>query len=93
MANAVGAAAVRLPVHTTCLDRATAAQMMLRLRRSPGVVVIGLAPSEGWGAHAWLVGQGGCVVGGSEASRFTSATIFAPRGKNRLAGSKGMSHQ
>lgn len=73
---AVGRAGARLPWHTTCLDRAAAAQMMLRRRGRAGTVVIGLAPQEGWGAHAWLVGSTGVVVGGAEAARFAPATIF-----------------
>ncbi len=69
----------RLPVPTTCLDRAIAARMMLRRRGARPVVVIGLAPSDpgaAWDAHAWLVGDSGVVVGGSEAAEFTPTTQF-----------------
>lgn len=80
---AVARAARRLPLATTCLDRAIAARLMLRVSGRRPAVVIGLAPDEtpdaassGWGAHAWLVGDTGVVVGGSEAEAFTPVTVF-----------------
>lgn len=73
---AVGRAAARLPYRPTCLDRVTAAQIMLRRRGRAGAAVIGLAPERQWSAHAWLVGTTGIVVGADEAARFTPATIF-----------------
>ena len=83
VAVAVGRAAHRLPVATTCLDRAIAARLLLRAGGARPAVVIGLAPDEepaastsGWGAHAWLVGDTGVVVGGAEAAAFTPVTVF-----------------
>lgn len=57
----------RLPVSTTCLDRAIAGHLMLRRRRTLPRLVVGLNradPAEG--AHAWLVGPSGSVVVGAE---------------------------
>jgi hypothetical protein len=77
--GAVVRASRRLPVSTTCLDRAIAARALLRLKGSRPTLVIGLAPGvsgEPWGAHAWLVGDTGVVVGGAEAAEFTPVTHF-----------------
>ena len=83
VAVAVWRATRRLPVETTCLDRAIAARLLLRAGGRRPAVVIGLAPgqepsasSSGWGAHAWLVGDTGVVVGGAEAAAFTPVTVF-----------------
>ena len=78
VASAVNVASWALPYQPNCLDRATAAQVMLRLRRQPGRVVIGLAPRDDWKAHAWLMGGSGTVVGGEQAAAFTAATVFIP---------------
>ena len=84
--RSVRAAASRLPYDPRCLDRATAGQLMLRRRKHPGVVVIGLAKpsaedlqeSERWKAHAWLVGRSGAVTGGREAVGFVATSCFIP---------------
>ncbi len=57
MQAAVGRAVRRVPWQANCLDQALAAQVMLRLRRRPGTAIIGLRRTDGWDAHAWLVGQ------------------------------------
>jgi hypothetical protein len=69
-------ASARLPYHPSCLDRALAGKLMLRLRRRTGVVVVGLSPARSWAAHAWLVGTTGVVVGADEAREYQPATIF-----------------
>ena len=55
--------------------------MMLRRRGEPGVVVIGLRPSDGeWDAHAWLLGRRGAITGGTAAAGFTATTVFEVAG-------------
>ena len=76
VAQSINSGAFRLPFRPNCLERAAAAQMMLRRRGHAGSVVIGLSPGQGWGAHAWLVGDTGIVVGADEASTFQPASIF-----------------
>lgn len=79
-----------LPFQPTCLAQAGAGQLMLRRRGEPGVVVVGLrapetadgedaAVSDGWGAHAWLMGCAGALTGGSDAAGFTAATVYRVR--------------
>ncbi|MGH9144935.1 MAG: lasso peptide biosynthesis B2 protein [Vicinamibacterales bacterium] len=69
---AVAAAARRLPVSTTCLVRALAADMVLRRRGHASTLRIGVrrqksnectAPLE---AHAWIECDGRVIVGGRE---------------------------
>lgn len=51
----------------TCLDRAIAGHLMLRLRRVPTRLVVGLNKADPVeGSHAWLVGASGSVVVGGE---------------------------
>lgn len=53
---AIGTAASQLPWHCRCLVRATAAKWMLRRRRIPSTLYLGVAPSttKTWDAHAWV---------------------------------------
>jgi len=64
---------------TTCLGRALTGWIMLRRRRIPAVVRLGvtLAAAEPFGAHAWLECQGRAVVGAPEPERYT--TMPEPR--------------
>ena len=62
-----------------CLDQAMAARRMLARRGLESTIVIGLAPGEAWGAHAWVVGTTGVVVGGRNDDRFTPVTAFRSR--------------
>ncbi|WP_460787544.1 lasso peptide biosynthesis B2 protein [Nocardioides maradonensis] len=65
VAGAIGAAVRRTGAN--CLEQAVAASLMLRRRRLPGLVVIGLDvadPSQV--PHAWFVGASGLVVVGGE---------------------------
>lgn len=81
VARHIHAAGKRLPFDPNCLEQATAGQIMLRRRRRPGVVVIGLArnePGSKWDAHAWLVGQTGAITGAREAKDFHAASMFVP---------------
>jgi len=74
--RAVASAARRTSAN--CLEQAVAASLMLRARRTPGVVVIGLdakRPTEV--PHAWLVGPSGTVVvGGDVVDRFRPVNQF-----------------
>ncbi|MFM2438392.1 MAG: hypothetical protein RLZ55_1211 [Actinomycetota bacterium] len=81
VAGAIRSGVRRLPFEPTCLAQATAGQIMLRARHSPGVVVIGLRPKPErdagpWDAHAWLLGRVGALTGGPAAKGFTAATVF-----------------
>lgn len=67
VANALRSGGRRVPVSTTCLDRAIAGHLMLRRRGAHPRLVVGLNradPAEG--SHAWLVGASGAVVVGGE---------------------------
>jgi hypothetical protein len=65
VSRAVGSAARRTSAN--CLEQAVAASLMLRARRTPGAVVIGLDPTRPDGVpHAWLVGGSGAVIVGGE---------------------------
>jgi len=78
---AVAAAAARTPWTSNCLARAVAATIMLRRRRVPSTLYLGVAKAAGDGerlqAHAW-VRCGTCIVtGASEAARFSALASFA----------------
>lgn len=78
VARAVRAGGKRLSWQPTCLAEAIAGQALLRQFGEPGVVVIGLRPTdEGpWDAHAWLLGRSGALTGGPAAKGFTATTVF-----------------
>ncbi len=61
--------AERLPWHTTCLERAVAAKWMLRRRRVPSTLYLGVRRSgRDLSAHAWLRSGQAIVTGGIEES-------------------------
>ncbi len=68
----------RLPMPTTCLDRAIAGRWMLLRRSANATIVIGLLTEDpAQGVHAWLVGdQGGTITGAQEMADFTAITHF-----------------
>lgn len=81
VANAILRASRILPWEPTCLAQAAAGQCLLRLNKSPGVVVIGLRRTDPemkthWDAHAWLLGRRGALTGGPAASGFTATTVY-----------------
>lgn len=83
VASAISRACEILPGEPRCLAQAVAGQIMLRRRKEPGVVVIGLRRAEsatGWEGHAWLLGAHGALTGGPAANGFTPTTVFAPIG-------------
>lgn len=63
-----------------CLEQAVAASLMMRARRRPGVVVIGLDARRPEAVpHAWFVGRSGLVVTGEEVmDGFRPASQFGP---------------
>jgi hypothetical protein len=77
-ARAVRGAARVVPWTPRCLAEATAGQVLLRRAGHPGVVVIGLKPTDSgsWDAHAWLLGAHGALTGGRAAAGFTATTAF-----------------
>lgn len=82
----------RLPWATNCLDRALAAQLMLRRRGTCGTVVIGLRGSnrttgERWPAHAWLVGETGTITGEGVDAGHRPVSAFRPRSPGLRRGS------
>lgn len=63
-----------------CLEQAVAASLMMRVRRRPGVVVIGLDARRPTAVpHAWFVGRSGLVVTGEDVmDGFRPASQFGP---------------
>ena len=81
VASAIHRGSQILPWTPSCLAEAATGQIMLGRRGEPGVVVVGLrrpdaAHSEGWDAHAWLIGMRGAITGGAAAAGFTATTVF-----------------
>lgn len=75
VARAVRSASVRCGAN--CLEQAVAASLMMRLRRRPGVVVIGLDLSRPDRVpHAWFVGRAGLVLTGGGLDGFRPASQF-----------------
>jgi hypothetical protein len=68
----------RLPWHSSCLVRALAARMMLRRRRLPTVLQLGVRGSAATelSAHAWLKCGEIDVVGTEIAAEFTPIAAF-----------------
>lgn len=91
VAVAVRRASSRLPGEPSCLAEALAGQLMLRRRGEPGVVVLGLrsrgadAHGASWGAHAWLLGREGALVGAAAARGYTPATLYTVERDGRRA--------
>jgi hypothetical protein len=64
---------------SNCLEQAVAASVMLRVRRTPGVVVIGLDVADPSAVpHAWLVGPSGHVVCGGPEGGHRPVNQFTP---------------
>jgi hypothetical protein len=76
--RALRRAARHLPWRSTCLMRALAGKTMLRRRRCPATVFLGVARREGTelGFHAWIRAGGVWVSGGAEAPAFTVVATF-----------------
>ena len=79
VALAIARVAHRLPGNYTCLERASAGQFMLRLRGTPGAVVIGLKSNGNGEGHAWLVGKTGVLTGRIDLSEEVLTPVSAFR--------------
>jgi hypothetical protein len=75
---AVDAAARHLPWKPVCLPQAVTAQWMLRRRRIPCTLYLGVDPrQEGYDAHAWVRVGTVIVAGGPLQERFVVVSTFA----------------
>lgn len=83
---ALSAAAARTPWQSACLAQALAGSGMLRMRRIPGTVAMGVAKSAtGLEAHAWLSCGGAVVTGADGHERYQVVARFAPCSGRRAA--------
>lgn len=71
LAASVERAAARLPFHTKCLPRALTLHAMMRRRRVPGILVIGVLDGQSRGdledLHAWVEAGGSIAIGAIDA--------------------------
>ena len=76
---AVRAAACRTPWESRCLVQALACAVMLRRRKIPSTIYLGLARDDGRDltAHAWLKSDGCVLTGEGERCRFTTVAAFS----------------
>ena len=79
VALGIARAAHIFPGNYTCLERASAGQFMLRLRGTPGAVVIGLKSNGNGEGHAWLVGRTGVLTGRIDLSEEVLTPVSAFR--------------
>jgi hypothetical protein len=80
---AVGTAGARTPWRSTCLAQALAGSGMLRLRRIPTTMAMGVAkscdePGGGLEAHAWLSCAGSILTGARGHERYRVIAQFTP---------------
>lgn len=62
-----------------CLEKALAGKWMLRRRRIPSTMYVGMARrGEEFVAHAWLVGEGQTLTGASQKAYATLAAFHEP---------------
>lgn len=74
---AVESAARNLPWKPMCLPQAVGAQWMLRRRRIPSTLYLGINPADGYDAHAWVRVGTLIVTGGPRQDRFAVVSSFA----------------
>jgi hypothetical protein len=74
---AVEAAARRLPWKPVCLPQAISAQWMLRRRGIASTLYLGVDPSAGYYAHAWVRAGTVIVTGGPRQDHFAVVSSFA----------------
>jgi transglutaminase superfamily protein len=78
VAWAIGAVSRRAPWRCKCLEQGIAAKMMLRRRRLPNTLYLGVARgAQQLEAHAWLRSGTVYVTGGAERERFAVVSTFA----------------
>lgn len=82
---AIGAVSARVPWRTKCLEQALAGKAMLRLRRIPNTMYLGVARAEDrespLDAHAWLRTGTLHVTGGARSERYAVLSTFAYTGR------------
>ena len=82
---AIGAVSKYAPWRTKCLEQTLAAKSMLRMRRIPNTMYLGVAPGghagSPLGAHAWLRTGTLHVTGGSNVERYAVLSTFADTGR------------
>lgn len=80
----IAATAARLPWESSCLVRALAAALMLRRRRLPAALFLGVAKEEGnkdkFAAHAWLISGGACLTGDAGRTDYSPIAVFETAG-------------
>lgn len=82
---AVATIARRAPFHATCLVQTITGAAMMRRRRLPCSLSLGIAKeSKGFAAHAWLRSGDRYVTGAPQHSRFTAISTFASPVARRL---------
>lgn len=74
---AIAAISRRAPWRCQCLEQAVAAKMMLRARRIPSTLYLGVEPGAEAKAHAWLRSGSLFVTGGDASGRFAVLSTFA----------------
>jgi hypothetical protein len=78
IAWAIGAISRRAPWRCKCLEQAFAAKLMLRLRRIPNTLYLGVARGESKiDAHAWVRSGDVYLTGGAERGRYAVVSTFA----------------
>lgn len=82
---AIRAVATRTPWRSMCLEQAITAKAMLRRRRIPNTLYLGLTRAPAGGerpivAHAWLRSGDVHVTGGAQVGRYAVVSTFADPG-------------
>ncbi|MBV8517042.1 MAG: lasso peptide biosynthesis B2 protein [Acidobacteria bacterium] len=78
IAWAIGAVSRRAPWRCKCLEQAFAAKLMLRFRRIPNTLYLGVARGETKvEAHAWVRSGDYYLTGGAERARYAVVSTFA----------------
>jgi hypothetical protein len=84
---AIGAVSRYAPWRTKCLEQALAAKAMLRVRRIPNTMYLGVAHGEHeqspLGAHAWVRTGTLHVTGGARVEQYAVLSTFADTGRER----------
>ena len=91
---AMGAVSARTPWRSMCLEQAIAAQAMLRRRRIPNTLYLGVARPTAGGAgpptaHAWVRCGDVDVTGGNRIDHYAVVTTFAHLSPSRATRAAG----
>ena len=79
VSSAIRTMSRRLPWECKCLAQAISGKMMLRTRRIPSTLYLGVAKEENsdLSAHAWLRAGNRIILGGGGVKRFAVVSTFA----------------